>query len=69
MNDIKARLVPIGERIKNARKELKISRTELAEMANISMPYLSKIEMGKSDFGISVLIRLSEALQISIITT
>ena len=65
MSDIKERLVPIGERIKQARKELDISQTELAERADISVPYLSKIEMGKSDFGVSVLIRISEALQIS----
>lgn len=65
MSDIKARLVPIGERIKQARKELDMSQTELAEKANISVPYLSKIEMGKSDFSVSVLIRISEALQIS----
>ena len=58
MSDTKERLVPIGERIKQA-------RTELAERADISVPYLSKIEMGKSDFGVSVLIRISEALQIS----
>lgn len=56
MNDTKERLVPIGERIKQARKELDISQTELAERADISVPYLSKIEMGKFDFGVSVLI-------------
>lgn len=46
MSDTKERLVPIGERIKQARKELDISQTELAERADISVPYLSKIEMG-----------------------
>lgn len=65
MRDIKEWLTPIGERIRQARKELNISQTELAERADISVPYLSKIEMGKSDFGVSVLIRISEALQIS----
>lgn len=65
MSDIKEWLVPIGERIRQARKELEMSQTELAERANISVPYLSKIEMGKSDFGVSVLIRISEALQVS----
>ncbi|SFC52694.1 helix-turn-helix domain-containing protein [Ruminococcus albus] len=47
MSDTKEKLVPIGERIRQARKELDISQTELAERANISVPYLSKIEMGK----------------------
>ena len=65
MSDTKEKLVPIGERIRQARKELDISQTELAERANISVPYLSKIEMGKSDFGVSVLIRISEALKVS----
>lgn len=65
MNDIKERLAPIGERIRQARKEQNISQTELAERANISVPYLSKIEMGKSDFGVSVLLRIAEALQVS----
>ena len=64
MSDIKERLVPIGECINQARKELDISQTELAEKADISVPYLSKIEMGKSDFGVSVLIHISEALQV-----
>ena len=65
MSDIKERLAPIGERIKQARKELNLSQTELAEKADISVPYLSNIEMGKTDFSISILIRISEALQIS----
>ena len=42
-----------------------MSQIELAEKADISVPYLSKIEMGKSDFGVSVLIRIAEALQMS----
>ncbi|MBO5575547.1 MAG: helix-turn-helix transcriptional regulator [Ruminococcus sp.] len=65
MSETKDWLVPIGARIKEARKELDITQIELAEKAEISVPYLSKIEMGKSDFSISVLIRISEALQIS----
>ncbi len=65
MKDEKEWLIPIGERIKQARKELNISQIELAERANLSVPYLSKIEMGKSDFGVSVLIRISEALMLS----
>ncbi len=65
MSETKDRLIPIGVRIKEARKELDITQIELAEKADISVPYLSKIEMGKSDFSVSVLIRISEALQIS----
>ena len=65
MRDIKDRLVPIGERIKEARKQRNFSQIELAEKANISVPHLSYIEMGRSDFGVSILIRISEALQIS----
>ena len=55
----------IGERIRQARKEHNMSQLELAEKASISETYISRIELGKSDFSVSVLVRISEALQTS----
>ena len=38
----------IGARIRNARIERKMSQAELAAKANISLPHISSIELGKT---------------------
>ena len=55
----------IGERIRKARQEARISQEELAEYAEISGSYISDIEAGKRNFSVDVLIKISEALQVS----
>lgn len=55
----------IGTRIRNARIERKMSQAELAVKANISLPHISSIELGKTKMLLSTFIRVSEALQIS----
>lgn len=55
----------IGLRIRNARVERKMSQAELAAKANISLPRISSIELGKTKMLLSTLTRVIEALQVS----
>lgn len=55
----------IGARIRNARIEQKMSQADLAVKANISLPHISSIELGKTKILLSTFIRVIEALQIS----
>lgn len=58
-------LKALGERIREARKSQGITQLDLAEKVQISASYMSDIEMGKTNFGVETLIRISEELQIS----
>ena len=55
----------IGARIKECRKARNLSQAELAEKLNVSLSHMSDIETGKSNFGVDILIRLTEILQVS----
>lgn len=56
----------IGERIKNRRKELNITQTQIREETGISSGNMSGIESGKSLPSASALIELSRVLDCSI---
>ena len=58
-------LAKIGARIVTIRKKRKLSQMELAEALNISVSYMSKIENGKCNFGVDILIRIIDVLQVS----
>ena len=55
----------IGARIRNARIERKMSHAELAVKANISLPHINSIELGKTKMLLSTFTRVIEALQVS----
>ena len=55
----------IGARIRNARIEQKMSQADLAAKANISLPHISSIELGKTKMLLSTFMRVIEALQSS----
>ena len=55
----------IGARVKDARKAKQMSQAELAEKLNISLSHMSDIETGKSNFGVDILMRITEVLQVS----
>ena len=55
----------IGARICQARKAMKLSQNELAEMVNISPSHMSDIENGKKIVKLDIFMRLTEALQVS----
>ena len=58
-------LKTIGVRIKKARLARNINQADLADRAGISVSHMSHIENGTANFGIDILIRILEALQIS----
>jgi len=61
--DKKARL---GARIKALRKGQGLSQEKLAERAGISTQYLSNIERGKENPTLDLLLRLADALKVSL---
>lgn len=57
---------PIGIKISNRRKSLKISQAELARLVGISPSYMNLIERNRRDVGGSLLHRIAERLAIGI---
>ena len=55
----------VGQRIREARKNKRLSQNELAEMAQISPSHMSDIENGKTSLSLDIFMRLTEALQVS----
>ena len=55
----------IGERVKQARLARGLSQADLAEKLNMSVTYLSKIENGRNVMSITVLVKISDALNVS----
>lgn len=55
----------IGKRIKAARLEKHLSQIKFAELINVSTPYLSDIENGKTNLSLEIFVRIVEALQVS----
>lgn len=55
----------IGARIREIRLQKKMSQSDLAVQAHISLPHVSDIERGKSKMMLSTFVRITEALQVS----
>lgn len=55
----------IGSRIREARVKCGMSQSDLAVKANISLPHISDIELGKTNMMLSSFIRIAEAWQVS----
>ena len=62
---VSQRLMEMGERIRKRRQTLRWSQEKLAEMADVSLNTVSRIEGGQSDMSIEVFQRLIEALGMS----
>ena len=56
----------LGNRIREIRKRQGLSQEKLAERAGISAQYVSNIERGKENPTLDLLLRLSEALKVSL---
>ena len=56
----------IGEKIKNIRSEKKITQEELAEIVGLSVGYISNIETAKKKVSLTTIIKISNALDISL---
>jgi len=58
--EIKAKAFAIGEIIREARKQAKMTQEELAEKTGTHKSFISRIENGHSDIQLSTLYRLVE---------
>ncbi len=58
--------VLLGRRIREIRKQRKLSQEALAEKAGISAQYVSNIERGKENPTLDLLFRLAHALKVSL---
>jgi len=56
------RIKQIGKRIRCLRKSKRITQEKLAEMIDVSVPYISNIENGKVTASAEIIVRLAEAL-------
>lgn len=63
--DLQREYEQIGMRIRDARMKKKMSQADLAAKANISLPQISAIELGKTNMRLGTFIRMIEALQVS----
>lgn len=55
----------LGKRVKEIRKEHKMSQEQLAKRIGVSVPHMSNIENGKTKFSLNVLIDLANALEVT----
>lgn len=60
----KKQLAEIGERIRAKRFDLKLTREQLAELADISPGFFGQLEVGGSQMSIDTLLKLSKALHV-----
>ena len=56
----------LGSRIKEIRKRQRLSQEKLAERAGISAQYVSNIERGRENPTLDLLLRLADALKVSL---
>ena len=54
----------LGKNICEVRKQLNMSQIELAELADLSLTYISKIECGHKNISAYTLARITEALKV-----
>lgn len=56
----------IGERVKDARHRLGISQIDLSNQTGISKSYISNIEKGKNEPSFNFIVKVSEAMGVSL---
>lgn len=58
-------LKALGARIRELRRERGLTQEELAERAGLHSRYISRVELGDANFGVSVLFDLAKGLSVS----
>jgi len=56
----------IGQRIRNEREKLGLSREEFAEMVGLSDYYIGQLERGERQMSLPVLVKVSNCLHVSL---
>ena len=65
MDSTEGRSKAIGARIREVRLSRKMSQQALGQAAEVSLPHISLIELGKARMHLDTFIRIAEALQVS----
>lgn len=55
----------IGEQISRIRRNKKITQAELAELTDLSVPYISHIETGRRKASLETIVRIANALEVT----
>lgn len=61
----KQQLIEIGQRLRQRRKDLSLTREEFAELADISVGFYGQLEVGTSQMSIDTLIKISKSMHVS----
>lgn len=56
----------IGRQIRAARLRRKMTQAQLAEAADLSVPYISHVERGKKRVSLDALLRISQAVDVTV---
>lgn len=60
----KQQLVEIGQRLRQRRQELGLTRERMSELADIGTGYYGQLEVGTSQMSIDTLIKLSQSMHL-----
>ena len=60
---MKERIINIGPRLKQRRKEMRIKQTEMAKELGVSQTYLSNIEGGRTNCSITLFVDIIDELK------
>lgn len=61
----KQQLIEIGNRLRQKRKELKLTREEFAELADLSVGFYGQLEVETSQMSIDTLVKISKSMHVS----
>jgi len=61
----KRQLIEIGQRLRQRRQELGLTREKMSELADIGAGYYGQLEVGTSQMSIDTLIKLSRSMHLS----
>lgn len=61
----KQQLIEIGQRLRQRRQELGLTREKMSELADIGTDYYGQLEVGTSQMSIDTLIKLSRSMHLS----
>ena len=60
----KHQLIEIGQRLRQRRQELGLTREKMSELADIGTGYYGQLEVGTSQMSIDTLIKLSQSMHL-----
>lgn len=66
LNDYEIDFIKVGQRIKRARMEMKLSQAELGEILGCSNNHMSHVEVGQTKPSLPMMLKLSVALNKSL---